>query len=86
MNRSKLELMKEQLDKLDTIEHVQVHGIVTKYTKNFTEAPNGIFVSSEHLSEECLLEMEKYILYCADQRKRMEEDLKTRKNYERMIE
>ena len=86
MNRSKLELMKERLDKLDVNEHVQVYDIIQKYTQNITKSPNGVFVSSEHLSEECLLEMEKYIMFCVDQRKRMEDDMKTRKTYERMIE
>ena len=86
MNRSKLETMKEQLDKLNITEHTQIHGIVVKYTKNFTQAPNGVFVSSEHLPQECLQEMDQYINYCIDQRKRMDDDMKTRKTYERMIE
>jgi hypothetical protein len=78
--------MKEQLDKLETNEHAQVYSIVTKYTTNITKSPTGVFVSSEHLSQECLEEMEKYINFCLDQRKRMEDDMKTRKTYERMIE
>jgi len=86
MNRSKLEWMKEQLDKMEVNEHIQVYSIVKKYCENITKSPTGIFVSSEHLSQDCLLEMEKYILFCLDQRKRMDEDLKTRKTYERMVE
>jgi hypothetical protein len=86
MNRQRLEWMKEQIDKLDTNEHTQIHGIVQKYTENITKAPTGIFVSSEHLPVECLQEMEKYVLFCIDQKARMDEDLKTRKTYERMVE
>jgi hypothetical protein len=86
MNRSKLEQMKERLDKLDVNEHLQVYEIVKKYTENITKSPNGVFVSSEHLSQECLVEMERYVMFCIDQRKRMDEDLKMRKTYERMIE
>jgi hypothetical protein len=78
--------MKEQLDKMEVNEHIQVYSIVKKYCENITKSPTGIFVSSEHLSQDCLLEMEKYILFCLDQRKRMDEDLKTRKTYERMVE
>jgi hypothetical protein len=74
------------LDKLDVNEHIQIYSIIKKYTENITKSPTGIFISSEHLSNECLEEMEKYILFCNDQRKRMEDDLKTRKTYERMIE
>ena len=86
MNHSKKEWLKQQLERLETNEHIQIYGIIKKYTENITRSPTGIFVSSEHLTDECLVEMEKYVLFCLDQRKRMEDDLKTRKTYERMIE
>jgi hypothetical protein len=86
MNRSKKEWLKDQLDKLEVNEHIQVYSIIKKYTENITKSSTGVYVSSEHLTDECLLEMEKYILFCTDQRKRMEDDLKTRKTFERMIE
>jgi len=78
--------MKEQLDSLEVNEHIQVYEIIKKYTDNITKAPTGIFISSEHLPLECLQEMEKYILFCIDQKSRMDNDLKTRKIYERMVE
>jgi len=86
MNRSKKELLKEQIDRLDANEHIQIFSIIKKYTENVTRSPGGVFVSSEHLSDECLLAMEKYVTFCLDQRKRMEEDMKTRKAYERIME
>ena len=82
--RSKKEFLKDQLDKLDTNEHVQVLSIVKNYTEQITKTPTGVFVSTEHLSDECLLEIEKYVLFCMDQKKRMESDMKTRKTYERI--
>jgi len=78
--------LKDQVDKLEVNEHIQIYSIIKKYTEVITKSPTGIFVSSENLSDECLLEMEKYVLFCLDQRKRMEDDMKTRKSYERMIE
>jgi hypothetical protein len=78
--------MKDKLDSLEVNEHIQVYGIIKKYTENITKAPTGIFISSEHLPLECLQEMEKYILFCIDQKSRMDDDLKTRKTYERMVE
>lgn len=86
MNRSKKEWLKDQLDKLETNEHIQVYSILKKYTDNITRTNAGVFISSDHISDEGLLEMEKYILFCLDQRKRMDEDMKTRKSYERMVE
>jgi hypothetical protein len=85
MNRSKKEWLKEQLDKMDVSEHSQVYVIVKKYTNQVTKTQNGILVSTDVLSNECLLEIEKYVTFCLDQRKRMDEDAKTRKIYERMV-
>lgn len=84
MNRSKKEWLKEQIDKMSVHEHSQLLNIIKKYTDNITTSPNGVFVSSEHLTDECLLEMEKYVVFCNDQSKRMAEDMKARKVYERM--
>jgi hypothetical protein len=78
--------MKEQIDKLNATEHSQIYKIVLKDNTKTTQTPSGVLVSSEHLSEECLKEIEQYIIYCIDQRSRMDEDLKTRKTYERMVE
>jgi len=85
MNRAKKEWMKEQLDKMDSNEHTQVYEIIKKYTDQFTKTQNGVLISSDNLTTECLEEIERYITFCLDQRKRMEEDNKTRKNYERMV-
>lgn len=85
MNRAKKEWIKEQLDKMDSNEHTQVYEIIKKYTDQFTKTQNGVLISSDNLTTECLQEIERYITFCLDQRKRMDEDNKTRKNYERMV-
>ena len=74
MNRTRKEWLKEQLEKLDTIEHEQILNIVLKFTENITRTPTGVFVSCDNLSAECLTDIEKYILFCLDQRKRFEHD------------
>ena len=85
LSRSKKEWLKEQLDKMDSNEHTQVYEIIKKYTDQLTKTQNGVLVSTDNLNDECLGEIERYITFCLDQRKRMEEDNKTRKNYERMV-
>jgi len=85
VSRNDKEWMKEQLDKLDMNEHTQVFDIVKKYTEEFTKTQTGILVSTASLNDVCLEEIRRYINFCLDQRKRMEEDQKTRKTYERMI-
>ena len=83
--RSKKESLKEQIDKMEANEHNQIFSIIKKYTDQFTKVNNGVLISSDNLPDECLEEIEKYVQFCTDQRKRMEEDMKTRKNYERLI-
>ena len=84
-SRSKKESLKDQIDKLDATEHRQIYNIVKLHVPQVTRVQNGILVSTDTLNDACLTEIENYILFCLDQRKRMEEDAKTRKIYERMI-
>jgi hypothetical protein len=84
--RSKKEWMKEQLDTMDINEHSQVLDIIRKYTDQTTKTQSGVLISTEHLNDECLTAIDQYIHFLIDQRKRMVDDIKTRKSYERMIQ
>lgn len=83
--RSKKEWMKEQIDRMDENEHTQLYSIVRKYTDQLTKTQNGVLISTDGMNDECLTEIEQYIHFSIDQRARMDEDMKTRKSYERMI-
>lgn len=83
--RSKKEWLKDQLDKMEENEHKQVFTIIKKYTDQFTKTQSGVLVSTNNLSDECLMDIDKYITFCLDQRKRMDDDMRTRKTYERLI-
>lgn len=83
--RSRKEWLKEQLDLMDTNEHIQVFQLISKYSDKFTKTQNGVLISTDTLNDECMAKIDQYVTFCIDQKKRMEEDLKTRKNYERMI-
>lgn len=71
MNRVRKEQLREQLEKLEPQEHAQIFAIITRYTTNYTKTQNGVLVSSDVLSNECLLEMEKMVAFYLDQRKLM---------------
>ena len=86
MNRAKKEWMKEQLDTMDVHEHAQVLNIIRRYTDQCTKTQNGVLVSTEYLNDDCLNQIEQYIHFLLDQRKRMDEDTKMRKSYERMMQ
>ena len=83
MNRSRKEQLKERLDLLDANEHEQIFGIIKKYTESYTKTQNGVLVSSDNLSDECLTEIEKMVSFYLDQHKQMEADALERKTYEK---
>jgi len=85
-SRTKKEWMKERLDAMDANEHAQIFTIVRKYTDQGTRTQTGILISTDFMNDDCLAEIEAYIQFLTDQRKRMEEDTKARKSYERMIQ
>jgi len=84
-SRSKLETLKEQIDKLEVNEHKQIYNIMKNSELHVTKTQNGVLVSADSLSDDILNSVEQYVLFCLDQRKRMDEDMKTRKAYERMV-
>ena len=79
MKRQQKEKLKENLDKLDADEHAQIFNIIKKYTDSFTKTQNGVLISSESLSDECLVEMETMVNYYLDQRKTMDFSRASRK-------
>jgi hypothetical protein len=83
--RAAKEALKEELDKMDETEHSQVFEIVQKYTQEYTKTQSGILVSSAILSEKCISEIQAYVNFCLDQKKRIDEDAKTRKAYENFV-
>jgi hypothetical protein len=83
MNRARKEQLKEQLDKLDAEEHEQIFGIIQRYTDVFTKTQNGVLVSTDNLTDECLLEIERLVTFYLDQRKRMDADTLQRKQLAR---
>jgi hypothetical protein len=84
--RTKKEWMKDRLDAMDANEHSQIFAIVRKYTDQGTRTQSGILISTEFMNDECLAEIDAYIQFLSDQRKRMEEDTKARRSYERMLQ
>jgi len=83
--RAEKEILKEKLDKMDEIEHSQVFEIVSKYTQEFTRTQSGVLVSSSILPDKCIAEIQAYVSFCLDQKKRIDEDAKTRKTYENFV-
>jgi len=87
-SRSTLESLKEKIDKLEMNEHRQIYNIIKRFNKNqiqTTKTQQGILITADNLDKETIGEIERYVHFCLDQRKRMDDDMKTRKEYERMV-
>ena len=79
MNRARKEKLRDQLDLLDPHEHAQVFAVIKHHTESYTKTQTGVLVSSEVLSDGCMMEMEKMVAFYLDQRKRMDADDVVRK-------
>ena len=79
MNRSRKEKLKEALESLEPEEHAQVFEVIKRYTNDYTRTQTGVFISSESLSDACLVELGALVLYYTDQRKRMDAETAERK-------
>ena len=79
-----MEQLKQRLDQLDPNEHEQIYVIIRKYTREYTRSDTGIYVSSDKLSKECILEMEQYVNFCFDQRTHLEAASAERMRYEKL--
>lgn len=79
MNRNQKEALKERIEKLEPEEHAQIFEIIKRYTTNYTKTQTGVLVSSESLSDECMVEIDRLVTFYADQKKRMDADTAERK-------
>lgn len=79
MNRARKEKLRDQLDLLDPHEHAQIFAVVKHHTESYTRTQSGVLVSSDVLTDTCMMEMEKMVAFYLDQRKRMDADDVARK-------
>lgn len=85
MNREKKEWMKNRIDEMSVSQHNQIYKIITEETKNYTTTQNGIFISTDVLSNETLERIEKYIVFCIEQAKILDNDMVIRKTFEQLL-
>jgi len=85
MNREKKEWMKNRIDEMSVSQHNQIYKIITEETKNYTTTQNGIFISTDVLSNETLERIEKYIVFCIEQTKILDNDMVIRKTFEQLL-
>ena len=77
--------MKNRIDEMSVSQHNQIYRIINEETKNYTTTQNGIFISTDVLSNETLEKIEKYIVFCIEQTKILDNDMVIRKTFEQLL-
>ena len=67
MNEEQISLLRDEIEKLDTNQHLEILKILKKHEITFSENKNGIFVNLNCVNEFILSEIKEYILYLRNQ-------------------
>ena len=77
----KLVSMRDQIEKLDKRQHIEIVKIIQKYKINFTENRNGIFLNMKDLTKISIKELNNYLSYIDIQQKQLNSAEKIKKTY-----
>lgn len=66
--RTQHENLKEDIERLNDIQQLEIYKIVRKYTDHVTKTDTGVFVSVDTLSDDCLKVINNYINFCNNQK------------------
>ena len=77
----KLVSMRDQIEKLDKKQHIEIVKIIQKYKINFTENRNGIFLNMKDLTKVCIKDLNNYLSYIDIQQKQLNSAENIKKTY-----
>jgi len=78
---NKLVSMRDQIEKLNKRQHIEIVKIIQKYSINFTENRNGIFLNMKDLTKISIKELNNYLSYIDIQQKQLNSAEKIKKTY-----
>ena len=70
-DKKTLRKLQEDVKKLDKIQQYEIYKIIKKFNNKLTENNNGIFINLSYLSNECIIEINNFIKYSIDNKKRL---------------
>ena len=68
MDVDKLKFMRDNIEKLDTNNHIDILRLLVKNDVFINENKNGVFINLTDLSNDIINDMEKYIDYVSEQK------------------
>ena len=83
MESIKLNLLKDQIEKLEKFHQIQILEILVENKATFTENRNGIFVNLIKIEKGVIQKIREYLLYVANQNRQLQntENLKQELKY-----
>tara|TARA_B110000046_G_scaffold186045_1_gene231842 strand:+ start:13638 stop:13931 length:294 start_codon:yes stop_codon:yes gene_type:complete len=81
MNTVKLQNLRDDVEKMDSIHQKHIFDIVRRNKINFTHNNNGIFINLTTVDNKTLNEIKSYILYVNLQQEQLEKGEKDKENY-----
>jgi hypothetical protein len=85
VSRLRKEKLKEDLERLSQCEHEQIFLMIQKNSSNYTCSETGVFVSADQITDDCFGRIEKYVLFCFEQKKRLHEGETKREAYSKLL-
>ena len=83
MEKNKLTKIRDTIEKMSTIHHIKFFEIIKKYSIDYSENRNGIFINMNTFNEDIINELNKYILYIDQQEKQLIETEKIKQDFEK---
>ena len=85
VSRQRKEKLKDDLDKLSQCEHEQIFEMIQKSVSKYTCSETGVFVSADIIPESCFSQIETYVSFCFEQKKRLNEGEIKREEYSKLL-
>jgi hypothetical protein len=76
-----LQELRDNIEKLEKHQHLQIVKIIKKNKIEFTENRNGIFLNMKDLNKNAIGEITQYLKYIDIQQKHLDNDEKIKKTY-----
>ena len=81
MNTENLTKIQRRIEKLSDTTHFEIFKIFKNYGVQFNENKNGIFINLINISEECYIEVDKYITWLEEQIEFLKKDEEIKNEY-----
>jgi hypothetical protein len=81
MNIELLNLLRKQIEGLQTSSHFEIFKLIQKYEIPYNENSNGIFINMSTMTNDCIIELQKHLNWLSEQQHFLEKDETVKEQY-----